>query len=429
MELTYNTLIVLAGTSLLGANAGLVGSFAVLRGRALTGDALAHAALPGLCLAFLLTGTRSIPVLLSGAFVSGLVGVAVISGLRTATRIREDAAIGLVLSVFFGAGIALSGIIQKQSGGGSKAGLDSYILGKTAGILAQDVAGIAGVSAISLLAIALLYKEFKLTAFDPAFGRVQGWPVALLDLSLMGLVALAVVAGLPTVGVVLMAAMLILPGASARFWTDRLGPMLGVASTLGLGTGLVGTALSSRFSGLPAGPIIVLVGSTAFALSALLAPRRGLLASLLERVRFRRELQAKTFLRLVYELTEGARAGEARLTLHDLLRAKSWSLRQIERLARKAAAEGFIQPGSAGEIRLTDSGQRRGMELARGQRLWEQFLHDYPELAGSLADLSADSVDERLPRSLVAELERRLIAEGRWPHGLAFPPLNEEPRR
>lgn len=283
LGLTYNTLIVLAGTGLLGANAGLVGAFAVLRGRSLTGDALAHAALPGLCVAFLLVGERSLPAMMAGALVSGLVGVLIITALRRATRVKEDAAIGIVLSVFFGAGIALSGIIQKRTTTGSKAGLDSFILGKTAGILAADVAWIGGVSLFSLALIGLLYKEFKLTAFDPGFGRVQGWPVLLLDLALMGLIALAVVFGLPAVGVVLMAALLILPAASARFWTDRLGTLLVLSSLIGLGIGLAGTAVSANRAGLPAGPIITLVGTLGFAFSAIAAPRRGVLARLAER--------------------------------------------------------------------------------------------------------------------------------------------------
>ncbi len=204
--INYNTLIVLLGTGLLGANAGLVGCFAVLRRRALTGDALAHAALPGLCLAFLLVGQRSLPALLLGAFATGVLGVATVAALRRWTRIKEDAAIGIVLSVFFGAGITLSRLIQNRSTEGSKAGLDSYILGKTAGIIAQDVYLIAGVSLASLAVVLLLYKEFQLLVFDTGFASVQGWPVFGLDLLLMGLIALAVVFGL------LPAALVLVPG-------------------------------------------------------------------------------------------------------------------------------------------------------------------------------------------------------------------------
>ncbi len=162
LGIQYNTLIVLVGTGLLGASAGLVGSFAVLRRQALMGDALAHAALPGICLAFLWRRSAICPCCLAGALATGLVGVATVAALRRWTRIKEDAAIGIVLSVFFGAGLALSRVIQNTTTTGSKAGLDSYILGKTAGMIAQDVTWIAGVSLASLLVVLLFYKEFKL---------------------------------------------------------------------------------------------------------------------------------------------------------------------------------------------------------------------------------------------------------------------------
>ncbi|MGH9360916.1 MAG: metal ABC transporter permease, partial [Thermoanaerobaculia bacterium] len=224
--LDYNTTVVVVGTGLLGLASGVIGTFAVLRRRALVGDALAHAALPGICIAFLLTGERAFLPLLAGAFLSGLLGVWVVSLLARHTRTKEDAAIGIVLSVFFGTGISLSRFIQSQGSAGSKAGLDHFIFGKTAGMLAQDVYTIAFLVLAVVAAVALLFKEFKLVSFDPEFGSVQGWPTLRLDLALMGLLALTTVVGLPAVGVVLMAALLIIPAAAARFWTEGLAAML-----------------------------------------------------------------------------------------------------------------------------------------------------------------------------------------------------------
>lgn len=285
-----NTMIVLAGVSLLGACAGLVGSYAVLRQRALAGDALAHAALPGLCLAFMVVGTRNLPAMLLGAFLSGLLGIAIVSGLRSTTRVKEDAAIGIVLSVFFGAGVVLSSLIQKRFTGGNKAGLESYILGTTAGMLTRDVYIIGGVALACLLTILLLYKEFKVVAFDPGFARVQGWPAVALDLLLMGMIALTVVIGLPAVGVVMVAALLILPAAAARFWTRRFDRLLLLSTLFGTAIGAVGTLASARYSSLPAGPVIVLVGTALFLFSVLFAPRRGAIARIAREWRFRREL-------------------------------------------------------------------------------------------------------------------------------------------
>lgn len=276
--LSYNTLLVLLGTSLLGAASGLIGSLAVLRRQSLAGDAFAHAALPGLCVAFMVVGERNLAALLLGAFISGILGLVVVSLLRRYTRIKQDAALGIVLSTFFGLGVVLSRIIQNQTTTGSKAGLDSYILGKTAGIIASDVYLIGSAALLCLIVIVLLFKELELLTFDADFARSQGWPVTVLDLILIFLLGLVVVIGLPAVGVVMMAALLILPGVTARFWTDRLAVMLPVSVGFGVITGAVGTWLSANYANLPAGPIIVLVGAALFLFSSVFAPRRGLIA-------------------------------------------------------------------------------------------------------------------------------------------------------
>lgn len=275
---TYNTILVLLGTSLLGAASGLIGAIAVQRRQALAGDVFAHAALPGLCLAFMVVGERHLPALLLGAFLSGIVGLVLVTIITRASRIKQDAALGIVLSTFFGLGIVLSRIVQNQTETGSKAGLDSYILGKTAGIIASDVYLIGLSALVCLLMILLLFKELKLVSFDADFAQSQGWPVRRLDLLLIGMLGLVVVMGLSAVGVVMMAALLILPGVSARFWTDRFSVMLFLSALFGIVTGCIGTILSAMYANLPAGPIIVLVGSGLFLLSAIVAPRRGIIA-------------------------------------------------------------------------------------------------------------------------------------------------------
>ncbi len=291
--MTYNDWIVLGGTSLIGANAGLIGTFAVLRRRALTGDALAHAALPGVCLAFLLVGARSLPFLLLGALATGVLGITIIAAVQHWTRIKADAAIGIVLSVFFGAGMVLSRLVQDRVSGGT-AGLDSYILGKTAGMLREDLYLIGSIFVLCLCAVGLLYKEFKLHTFDHGFAQAQGWPVFRLDLLLMTLLALTVVVGLSTVGVVMIAALLIIPAATARFWTERLGVMLLLAIAVGEIMAVVGALISTRYAYMPAGPVIVLVGTFLFGLSSLFAPRRGLVARTLSERAFRQRLRLGT---------------------------------------------------------------------------------------------------------------------------------------
>jgi manganese/zinc/iron transport system permease protein len=288
--LEYNTLVVLSGVGLLGASAGLIGSFAVLRKQSLLGDAVAHAGLPGVCIAFLLAGERNLPLMLLGALLSGIVGMIIIAGLRRWTRVKEDSAIGIVLSVFPGLGCVLMRLIQNSVTDGSQAGLESFIFGKTASMTRGDVYLILIAAGICLAAVLLLYKEFKVLAFDREFGGALGWPVFWLDLLLMALIALAVVIGLPAVGAVMMAALLIIPGAAARFWTDRLSRMLALAVVFGLATGAIGTLLSDQYAKLPAGPIIVLTGSGIFFVSMLLGTRRGIIARWIAFLRDRRAL-------------------------------------------------------------------------------------------------------------------------------------------
>jgi manganese/zinc/iron transport system permease protein len=421
--LAYNTIVVLLGVSILGAGAGLVGSFAVLRKRALTGDAVAHAALPGVCAAFLILGERNLTFMLLGALVSGVLGIVIISALCRWTRVREDAAIGIVLSVFPGLGFALSRIIQNVVTSGSKAGLESFILGKTAGMTRPDVYLILAASLFCLAMVLVLYKEFKVVAFDTGFAQSLGWPVYWLDLLLMSLIAVAVVIGLPAVGIIMMAALLILPGAAARFWTDSLSWLLFIAGAFGLITGLAGTVFSALFAMLPAGPIIVLTGSVIFLASMLFGTRRGAIARLLAHRRFQRDYNLRQLLLAAYsEYEEGVLTGlstpvshKDAIVIEDILNRKSWSLKELDNLIDAAVRKGLLHQESIYEIRFTPAGLTRATQVARGQRLWEELLTEYPELAGSVANLASESVDQYVEPTIVAELTARLQEQSRWP--------------
>lgn len=292
----HNTLVVLAGATALGLAAGMVGCFMVLRRRALVSDALSHATLPGIVAAFLvglalgLEG-RSLPLLLTGAAASGALAVAAIQAITRWTRLTEDAAIGAVLSVFFGAGVVLLSIVQALPGANA-AGLKGFIFGQTAAMRGGEALGLAGLALLAAAMVWLFFKEFRLLAFDEGFARAAGWPTGRIDLALMALVTLVTVVGLQTVGLVLIIALLITPAATARFWTDDLARMLGIAGLVGAVSGGVGALLSARFADLPAGAVIVLVATGMFLTSLIIAPSRGLLGRTLRRRQLRRSLLA-----------------------------------------------------------------------------------------------------------------------------------------
>ncbi|MFO0897223.1 MAG: metal ABC transporter permease [Pirellulales bacterium] len=324
-------------------------------------------------------------------------------GAAALTRTKEDAAIGIVLSVFFGVGIVLSQQIQQHTASGAQAGLDSYIYGKTAGMLRSDVLLIAAVAAGCLVVIGGSTRSSSSSA-STAVSQTQGWPVLWLDLAIMALLAVTVIIGLPAVGVVLMAALLILPAAAARFWTDRLGSLVALASVFGLTIGAVGTTISALAEELPAGPVIVLVGAALFLTSLLLAPKRGAIAHLLERRRFQRRLDRQRLLAAAYDVAEAAGPGpQSRATL---ARRAGLSSATIERLLAGAETAGLARCPSLGEYSLTERGEREAQRAARAERLWQEYLVAEPDEAGGLISLDYESIDSELPPDVVALLER-----------------------
>ncbi len=409
----YNTRVVVLGATLLGTAAGVVGSFAYLRKRAMLGDALSHATLPGIALAFLLTGEKQIGWLLLGAATTGVLGVLAVMGLRYVPRVREDAAIGIVLSVFFGAGMVLLSIIQ-QLGTGNEAGLQRFIYGQTASMLKRDALLIMGTAGLVLTVCAMLYKEFRLVCFDKAYAAALGRPVFLIDLVMMGLVTLTVVVGLQAVGLILVVALLIVPGAGARFWTDRMLGMVLLAGAFGAVSGWLGATISALTPRLPAGAVIVMVTGVWFLISLFLAPRRGVLAGMWRQWALARRVAEHHLLRALAEFEEQRGEG-TEVTIGELLPLRSWSRGSLQRLIRRAKRRGWLEAEALPRIRLTPAGRREACRVLRNHRLWELYLIHHADIAPSHVDRDADEIEHVLPEEIVSELERILAQQQRIP--------------
>lgn len=263
------------GAGLVGLAAGVAGVFAVLRRQSLLGDVVSHSALPGIALAFLLTHNRNPIVLLVGAVIAGWIGTVISQQITRQSRIKQDAALGIVLSVMFGLGMLLLVIIQKNPLAG-QAGLEKYLFGSAATLLRQDILVSAAVGLVCIGTIMLLWKEFKLLAFDPTFAQATGIPLRLVETVLASITVLAICIGLQTVGVVLMSALLVAPAAAARQWTNRLETMALAAGAFGALSGIAGAVISSQAANLPAGPVVIVVLTCLVALSILFAPARGI---------------------------------------------------------------------------------------------------------------------------------------------------------
>jgi len=273
----YTLRTVAAGAAVLGIVSGALGAFAVLRRQALLGDAISHAALPGVVLAFLITRSKAPLILLIGAGIAGWLAILWVMGIIRNTRIKSDSALGLVLSVFFGLGLMLLTFTQRLPDS-RQAGLDTFLFGQAATLIEQDVLLMAVLGGAALLLMSLFWKELKILSFDRDYSISLGLPASRLDALLTSLLVVAIVIGLQAVGVVLMSAMIVAPAAAARQWTDRLGVMVGLSAFFGALAGVVGTLISSLASGISTGPVIVLVASLIVLFSFFFAPNRGLIA-------------------------------------------------------------------------------------------------------------------------------------------------------
>jgi len=359
----YTLRTVAMGAATLGIVGGGLGSYAVLRGQSLLGDAISHAALPGVALAFLITGSKTPLALMLGAATTGVAAALLIIGITNTTRIPYDSALALLLSVFFGGGLVLLTYLQ-QHAGAAQAGLDAFLFGQAAALVEQDVVTMAGLGGIALLAMLLFWKEFKILAFDPEFGRSLGMPMHLLDVGLTTLLVVAIVIGLQTVGVVLMSAVIVAPAAAARQWTDRLGVMVGLAAAFGAVSGASGALVSGTTANLPTGPTIVLCMGVVVVGSLLAAPNRGLLWRWWRTHRTSRRLRRERVLSHLYALARKHDRPDhphEAPTLDALVDEKGPT---TEYVLRQLAQDGLVAQTADGRWHLTPEGVETARALA-----------------------------------------------------------------
>ena len=382
----YNATLVTIGAALLGIAAGATGTFLFLRKRALVTDAIAHATLPGVGLAFIVMvglggDGRSLVVLLAGSAVTAAIGLLAVEAITRTTRLAEDTAIGAVLSVFFGFGIVLLTVIQSLSTG-RQAGLESFLLGSTAGMLFADAALIAVGGAVAVAAVVLLMRPMSLVAFDPGYAAASGIDTRRIDLAMMSLVMAVTVIGLKIVGLILIVAMLIIPAVTARFWTERTERVVLFAGIFGGLAGYTGAALSASAPSLPTGPIIVLIAFALFALSLLFAPGRGVVASLVRHRGFQHKVHRRQGLLAIAH-------GELifdRLTMSVLKR------------------EGLIRSDGV----ATDAGHAQAAKALRDEKRWEVVRSVYQDISISGRYDGLTPIEEVLTPDEIADIDARL---------------------
>ncbi|AKK04481.1 ABC-type Mn2+/Zn2+ transport system, permease component [Corynebacterium mustelae] len=278
-EFSYRRIVI--GTVLIGACSGAMGAFLYLRRQSLMSDVIGHSATPGVMGAFLIVGltaagfdARSMPVIVVGALVTGLLSVVLANRVAETTRIGIDATMAVMLSLFLGGGLLLLQIIQRSRIKG-KGGIEELMFGNAATLTNLDVTTIAVVTAVVFVILALMWRPFNLLTFDPTLAQVSGVRTQRISPVLFGIIVLAIVIGVKAVGLILMIAFAVFPPAAARQFSRTVGQMALLSGVFGACAAVIGTYISVAVGKVPTGPVIVIVLSIIVAISMVITPSRG----------------------------------------------------------------------------------------------------------------------------------------------------------
>lgn len=415
----------LLGSLLLGMSCGLLGSFVVVRKIALLGDALSHAVLPGVALGFLWNMTKDPVAIFIGATAAGLLGTAVVGWITRTTRLKEDAALGLVLATFFAVGICMLTMLQRLPSG-NKSGIDKFLFGQAAALNSGDLQLMTLTTVLTLLLVLLFYKELLLTSFDPGFARSVGLPIRLLRELLMLLLAFAVVIALQAVGVVLVSAMLITPAAAAYLLTDRMHRMLILAVCFGMLAGAIGSFLSFLGNNLPTGPFMVIGASTVFTGAFFFAPRHGLIPRWWRQRSRVRRISRENTLKAVYHVLEERNFEGESVSLEELAVRSRCTVDEARVLAQELAHHRLATlDRDRGGLLLMPEGWRLASSVVRNHRLWELYLTNAAAYPPDHVHDDAEKIEHILGEQTVRDLERGLKFPAHDPHGKPIPSVRE----
>ena len=392
------------GTTLLAASSSVVGAFSYLKGQSLVGDAIAHALLPGVVLAFILGGIRNSGFLILGALISGLLAHYGIGYLENKTKLKSDTAVSLVLSTFFGFGIMLMSYIQR-TGQGQQAGLERFLLGKAAAITMQDIYIFSALALVLIIGVGLFYKGFQLMTFNEDFAHAIGLPMPLIRFTFTVLTVLAITIGIQTVGVVLMAALLITPSAAARVWTNSLPAMLALAASFAGVAAVMGTYISSVLPKMPTGPWVVLVLAFFGFSSLLFAPKRGWFSKQRRAKSNQRKTIRENVLKLLFQQEE-QRGLPTVLSIEEIQGIREMRLDRLTSTLKELKNRLLIID-HGGSYGLTELGRGEGRRVVRLHRLWELYLTERLGMAADHIHPQAETMEH----VITPEIEELLVKE------------------
>ncbi|WP_422005230.1 iron chelate uptake ABC transporter family permease subunit [Roseivirga pacifica] len=410
---------VTVGAILLSSSSAVVGTFTFLKKKALVGDAVAHSVLPGICLAFILSGTKNPIYLIIGAFVTGWLSLVIIDHISKKSKLKEDTAIALILSVFFGIGILMLTNIQ-HSGNAAQTGLDSFLFGKAAALVGNDLIVFGIVAVVLIATVIFFFKELKLMAFDQDYAEAIGLPVKGLELLLTSLTVLAVVTGIQAVGVVLMAAMLITPAAAARFWTNDTRVMTLLAAILGGFSGLSGAFVSYAAPAMPTGPWIVMIISAIALISFFVAPKRGIISRGMEQRKLQRMIMDENLLKELFHLGEKDHDLYKGRSIEEIIKERYFPEKTLRKSLNRLRRQGFLTKTN-GDWRYTEAGKMKGQRVVKLHRLWELYLSEKMKIAPDHVHEDAETIEHIITPELEERLEKMFDRRATDPHDEQIP--------
>ncbi|MFT4599876.1 MAG: manganese/zinc/iron transport system permease protein [Arenicella sp.] len=408
-----NVLYVVLGMLFINSSSALIGTFAFLRKRALIGDAVAHALLPGLCLGFMFAGEKNITYLMIGAFASGWLATYAIDLIVNRSKVKQDAAIGIVLSSFFGLGIVLLTYIQKNSGG-QHSGLDHFLFGQAAAINKSEIIAFGIILLMIVVALVLFYKAFVVVAFNKDFAHSIGLPVRFIEFLITSLTVLAIAAGIQALGVILMSALIVTPGAAARLWTHKLRFMLVLAVCFSVFSGIGGAYVSYANSGMPTGPWVVVILSVFMFGSILIAPQKGMISRYRRSRRNKDKILLENILKSIYHWHERQKLHEKldlKLQTADFISMRKYDTDDLLSGLKKLMRKDFVLKDGETYF-LTQSGKEESRRIVRLHRLWEQYLLKRTTIDTDHVHSGAEAIEHIISPELEKELEKELGITG-----------------
>ncbi|MGA8164721.1 MAG: iron chelate uptake ABC transporter family permease subunit [Waddliaceae bacterium] len=401
-------------------SSALVGVIAFLKKESLLGESISHASYPGVIAGVMVAGSwlygnqleQWAPLFtLSGALITALIGLVLIHQLVDKLNIHADSALCLILSTFFGVGLTLASVVQFTHSALYRQSL-SYLYGQAATMTDIHIL-IYGILSLAIIFIVILfYKELQVLTFDRNFAKSIGIPVHWMDGGIWVLIALAVVLGIRSVGVVLMSAMLIAPAAAARQWTHRLSVLMILAAMFGLISGFLGNYLSVELTDyfaarypasrlvFPTGPMIVIVATVICLLSLVFAPERGLLVRAVRIFFFRYRCFHENILKTMWRI-----GPEQSFSLSQIRREQHVSFFYLKWLMSRLVSQRWVKK-KEGRYQLTPDGVSRAARIVHLHRLWEAYLAHYLGLGEEGAHRSAEEMEHLLTPELEKELTR-----------------------